>query len=181
MTNLELQIQRQKELDEYKKSLEGKSVDELKKIEQDLIKQIDDLNDKASKAEYDLPKVDYKATAEKIRMLLDNEIQLLWQHCAGMVVLYEFWDPEKAPEKIAFPILDTTLRVLGGEVRYKGYKEWKAIVDIIKYIEPLQIEWRKVDEDNYNLAMHHDILIKMLEIKEPMAVTEKEPVPVSEN
>jgi hypothetical protein len=180
MTNLELQIQRQKELDEYKKSLEGKTVDELKAIEQDLIKEIDNLNEKASTSEYDLPKVDYKKTAEEIRMLLDAKVEILWQHCAGMVVLYEFWDPEKAPEKISFPILDTTLRVLGGELRYKGYTEWKAIVDIIKYIEPLQVEWRKVDEENYNLAMHHDILIKTLEIKAPVEIQEKDPAPVTE-
>ena len=98
MINLE---ERQKQLTEYAESLKGKTLDELEKIESELIAEADENDQTVSKLEFDLPKDNYKVVAEGIRMLL-NKQTVQWQYTLGLVGLYDFWNPEKRAKKIPF-------------------------------------------------------------------------------
>ena len=128
MINLE---ERQKQLTEYAESLKGKTLDELEKIESELIAEADENDQTVSKLEFDLPKDNYKVVAEGIRMLL-NKQTVQWQYTLGLVGLYDFWNPEKRAKKIPFAQLDAILRTLG-QMQFTGYNEWAAVVAINKY------------------------------------------------
>ena len=109
-------------LKEYEESLKGKTLEELEKIESELIAEADANDQKVSKTEFDLPKENYKEVAEGIRMLL-NKQTVQWQYTLGLVGLYDFWNPEKKSKKIPYAQLDAILRTLG-QMQFTGYAEW---------------------------------------------------------
>lgn len=158
--------EKQKMFKEYEESLNGKSLEELEKIESELIAQADENDQKVSKLEFDLPKENYKEVAEGIRMLL-NKQTVQWQYTLGLVGLYDFWNPEKKPKKIPFAQLDAILRTLGN-MQFTGYHEWVAVVSINKFFEPLHNDYVKATEVTYDIATKHQLVMqKMDEIKNP--------------
>ena len=98
MINLE---ERQKQLTEYAESLKGKTLDELEKIESELIAEADENDQTVSKLEFDLPKDNYKVVAEGIRMLL-NKQTVQWQYTLGLVGLYDFRNPSKSVDENSY-------------------------------------------------------------------------------
>ena len=169
MVNIE---EKQKMLKDYEASVEGKTLEELEKIESELIAEADDNDQQVSKLEFDLPKENYKAVAEGIRMLL-NKQTVQWQYTLGLVGLYDFWNPEKKSKKIPFAQLDAILRTLG-QMQFTGYTEWAAVVAINKYFEPLHNAYVEATEKTYDIASKHQIVMqKMDEIKNPPAKEEK--------
>ena len=163
MVNIE---EKQKMLKDYEKSVEGKTLEELEKIESQLIAEADENDQKVSKLEFDLPKENYKVVAEGIRKLL-NKQTVQWQYTLGLVALYDFWTPEKKPKKIPFAQLDAILRTLG-QMQFTGYEEWAAVVAINKYFEPLHNDYVEATESTYDIASKHQIVMqKMDDIKNP--------------
>ena len=67
--------EKQRMLKEYEESLKGKTLEELEKIESELIAEADANDQTVSKTEFDLPKENYKEVAEGIRMLLNKQAQ----------------------------------------------------------------------------------------------------------
>ena len=163
MVNIE---EKQKMLKEFEASLEGKTLEELEKIESLLIADADANDQKVSKLEFDLPKENYKEVAEGIRMLL-NKQTVQWQYTLGLVGLYDFWNPEKRAKKIPFAQLDAILRTLG-QMQFTGYNEWAAVVAINKYFEPLHNGYVDATEATYDIASKHNIVIdKIDKLKNP--------------
>ena len=163
MVNIE---EKQKMLKEFEASLEGKSLEELEKIESLLIADADANDQKVSKLEFDLPKENYKEVAEGIRMLL-NKQTVQWQYTLGLVGLYDFWNPEKRAKKIPFAQLDAILRTLG-QMQFTGYNEWAAVVAINKYFEPLHNGYVDATEATYDIASKHNIVMEKIDkIKNP--------------
>ena len=148
-------------LKEYEESLKGKTLEELEKIESELIAEADANDQKVSKTEFDLPKENYKEVAEGIRMLL-NKQTVQWQYTLGLVGLYDFWNPEKKSKKIPYAQLDAILRTLG-QMQFTGYTEWAAVVAINKYFEPLHNAYVDATEATYDIASKHDIIIRKME------------------
>ena len=153
--------EKQKMLKEYESSLAGKTKEELEKIEAELIADADENDVRVSKLEFDLPKENYKAVAEGIRMLL-NKQTVQWQYTLGLVGLYDFWNPEKKAKKIPYAQLDAILRTLG-QMQFTGYNEWSAVVAINKYFEPLHNDYVNATEATYDIASKHDIVIRKIE------------------
>lgn len=158
MVNIE---ERQKQLKEYEASLEGKTLEELEKIESLLIVEADENDQKVTKMEFDLPKENYKIVAEAIRMLL-NKQTVQWQYTLGMVALYDFWNPEKKAKKIVFPQLDAILRTLGN-MQFTGYDEWAAVVAINKYFEPLHNDYATATDLSYFIASKHQVVMQKMD------------------
>lgn len=153
--------EKQKMLKEYEESIQGKTLEELEKIESELIAEADENDQKVSKLEFELPKENYKVVAEGIRMLL-NKQTVQWQYTLGLVGLYDFWNPEKCSKKIPFAQLDAILRTLGN-MQFTGYNEWCAVVAINKYFEPLHNDYVEATEKTYDIASKHQIVMKKMD------------------
>ena len=163
MVNIE---EKQKMLKDFEESVKGKTLEELEKLESQLIAQADENDQKVSKLEFDLPKDNYKVVAEAIRMLL-NKQTVQWQYTLGLVGLYDFWNPEKKADKIPFAQLDAILRTLG-QMQFTGYAEWVAVIAINKYFEPLHNDYVDATEATYDIASKHQIVMQSIdEIKNP--------------
>lgn len=159
MKNLEA---KQEELKKFEKSLLGKSLEELEKLEQEIIAEADKNGEELSKIEYDMPKENYKEAAKAIRMFLDKQ-SVQWQYTLGMVAMYDFWNPEKPQSKIAYPYLDSILRTLGG-LSFTGYEEWAAVVALNKFFEPLQEAYRESIQETYDIAAKHDLVMRAMDM-----------------
>ena len=70
--------EKQKQLQEFDASLEGKTLEELKAIEQDIIKEAEDLDKEVSETEFKLPKKNYATVAKAIHTLLEKKT-VQWQ------------------------------------------------------------------------------------------------------
>ena len=159
----ELSIQeKQKALDKFAKSLKNKSLEELEKLEQEIIAEADKNGEELGKLEFDMPTENYAAVAEAVRKFL-NKQSIQWQYTLGMVAMYDFWDPKKCPEKIPYPYLDSILRTLGG-LQYTGYDEWAAVVAVNKFFEPLQKAYLEATQETYDIAAKHDVVMKEMEL-----------------
>ena len=160
--------EKQKMLKEVEQEMSSKTLEELEKIESQIIAEADENDQIVSKLEFDLPKENYKVVAEGIRMLL-NKQTVQWQFTLGMVGMYDFWDPAKKQKKIPFAQLDAILRALGN-MQFTGYEEWAAVVAINKFFEPLHDAYVNATEKTYDIASKHQIVMqKMDQIKNPTA------------
>ena len=155
-----------KDLEDYKKSLEGKTKDELLALEQELIKEADELDKKISVLEFDLPKENYKVAAEAVRTLL-NKQSITWQYTLAMVGMYDFWT-EKNPGKIPYAQLDSLLHAIG-DLKFTGYEEWAMVVALNKYLEPLTKEYQDVTAEIYDVASKHSEVQNALGLNTPLA------------
>ena len=163
--------QKQKQLQEYKASLEGKTLDELRAIEQEIIKEADALDEKIKVTTFKLSKKNYKEAAEAIRYLL-NKQSVQWQYALTYVAMFDFWDPEKQPKEVAYAMLDSTLRTLG-QLQFTGYNEWCAVIAINKYFEAVQEDYVNVTESVYDVASKHNVVMEAMELNKPIQTTQE--------
>lgn len=157
----------QEKLAEFKKTLEGKTHEELEAIEQEIIKECDDANKEVSVAMIDLPghQKDYEPVRDAI-LYFFNKQSVTWQYTLGMVTLVEFWTKAK-PAQVPYPILDGTLRQLG-ELQFTGLSEWKRVILINNYFEPCRAEYVRLTNLPYVSAMKHDAVMNALGITTPV-------------
>jgi len=160
------EVNKQKALEDFKKKCDKMSRKQLEELEQEYIAKAEEMDKETSEKMFELPEENYKAVAEGIRMFLDKQT-IGWQYTLGMKVLYEYWNPEVQPKEINYPTLDSTLRTLG-ELQFTGYKEWCAVVDINKFMEPLREEYIAVTEKVYEIAAYHNIIMDALKLVTPM-------------
>ena len=158
--------EKQKMLKEYDESLKGKTLEELEKIEADLIVDADENDKVISETSFDLPSENYEVIAKGIRQLL-NKQTVQWQYTLGLVALYDFWNPEKKADKIPYAQLDAVLRTLG-QMQFTGYEEWAAVVAINKYFEPLHKAYVDATEKTYDIASKHQSVMQAMDkLKNP--------------
>ena len=163
--------QKQKQLQEYKASLEGKTLDELRAIEQEIIKEADALDEKIKVTTFKLGKKNYKEAAEAIRYLL-NKQSVQWQYALTYVAMFDFWDPEKQPKEVAYAMLDSTLRTLG-QLQFTGYNEWCAVIAVNKYFEAIQEDYVNVTESVYDVASKHNVVMEAMELNKPIQAAQE--------
>lgn len=154
--------------EEYVKSLEGKTKEELEAMEKELIEKMEANDQDVSKVLFDMPEENYAEAAEAIRYFL-NKNKVQWQYTLGLVTLYEFWQAEK-PTKINYPTLDATLRNLGG-MEFSGYDEWKKVCMMNEYFAPLREGYVKFTEKTYLLAEEHNAIMDAMKIHNPVQTT----------
>lgn len=170
MSDLKLQ-EKQKALEKFSNSLKKKSLEELEKLEQEIIAEADKNGEELGKIEFDLPTDNYKEVATAVRKFL-NKQSVQWQYTLGMVAMYDFWDPENHKNKIPYAYLDSILRTLGG-LQYQGYEEWAAVVAVNKFFEPLQKAYLEATQETYDIAAKHDAIMKAMELASKVTATEE--------
>lgn len=170
------QLAKQKELEEYKKLINSKTLEEVLEIEQEIIKEADELNKNISQHSFKLPKENYQNAAEAIRYFL-NKQEVTWQFTVGMITMYDFWDPENKPTSVLYPLFDSTLRTIG-ELKFKGYDEWKFVLDINEYFKDLREEYAEVTEKIWDNASKHNIICDRLQLLDPKRANENGTAPV---
>ena len=163
---------KKKELEKFENSLKKMSLEELEKLEQEVIAEADKQGEELGKMEFDMPSENYEAVAEAVRKFL-NKQSVQWQYTLGLVAMYDFWDPKKRPEKIPYPYLDSILRTLGG-LQYTGYDEWAAVVAVNKFFEPLQKAYMDATQETFDIATKHDAIMKAMELNSPVKAKKEE-------
>lgn len=156
-------------LDEFKKSLEGKSEAELKEVEQEIIKEAEAVDKKLSETVLELPEKGYQDVRRDIQMFLDKQT-VQWQYTQGMLNMYDFWTPKK-PDTIPYPVLHSVLTTLGG-LQFTGYKEWNAVVRINNYFASFRDKYIELTEEPYLVAGKHDIVMNLLGLNNPIQIKE---------
>ena len=124
-TNSDPRLDRVKQLSDFKKSIENATEAELKKIEQDVIKEADDVNKEVQETKFDLPEENYVDVAVAIQGLL-GKVKVQWQYAAAMAEMYEFWNPEKKPSTVVCGFFYAPL-CPPGPTEFPGISEWKAV------------------------------------------------------
>ena len=170
------QLAKQKELEEYKKLIDSKSLEEVLEIEKGVINEANELNTKIAKHQFKLPTKGYKEVAEAIRYFL-NKQSVTWQYTVGLITMYDFWDPKTRPVNVLYPMFDGTLRTLG-EMKFEGYDEWKKVVAINKYFEDLRDEYSVLTEQIWDNASKHNIILDRLQILDPASANKNGVAPV---
>ena len=158
--------ERQKIISDFEHSFKGKSLDELKKIEEKLVEEADKIDKEVTSQEFDLAEENYEIVARNIRMFLDTQT-VQWQYTLGMVGMYDFWDPENKPATIPYPQLDGILRTLGS-MQFTGYEQWAAVIAINKYFEPLHEAYEKATERIIIIGAKHNALMDEMARNEPI-------------
>ena len=157
--------------DEFKKQIQGKSQKELEALEQEIIKEAEEEDQGLAKAMVKLPKVkNYKEVAEAIRYFIDKQT-VQWQYAQAMDAIYKFWNPDKAPKEIAYPVLHQTLTDLGS-MQFTGHDEWAKVIAINNYFEPLREEYIKLASRPYEVANRHDMVMSALGLGNPVEINE---------
>ena len=165
-TNSDPRLDRVKQLSDFKKSIENATEAELKKIEQDVIKEADDVNKEVQETKFDLPEENYVDVAVAIQGLL-GKVKVQWQYAAAMAEMYEFWNPEKKPSTVVYGLLDATLRQLG-QMEFTGISEWKAVMTVNSYFEPIKEKYITVSQKIFDVADKHNAILEKLDEIEKM-------------
>lgn len=147
----------QKELEELKASLEGKTIEEIKEIEQKIIAEAEETQGDLQNRMFDLPKKGYKEAATYIQEFLDKQT-VQWQYTVGLLTMYDGWDPAKFPGQISYPMLDGVLRYLGS-LQFTGHEEWRKVIEINKYFEPLHKEYLEINTSIFENAEKHNVVL----------------------
>ena len=163
-----------KEINEFKESLSGKTVEELKALEQEIIAEADKVNNELSVAKIAVPSKNYKEACVAIRRFLDKQ-SVQWQYTLGMKNMYETWDPDKKLKEVAYPVLDATIRTIGA-LQFTGYKEWLDVVMVTEFFEPTKEEYSKIAQASFDVADKHAALMDVLQSKQAI----EEPVQINE-
>lgn len=162
-------LKKRQQLEEFAKKLKEMSVEDLRKLEQEVIAEAETTDKKVSETEFDLPTENYAHVAEAIQKLL-NKQTVEWRFTLGLVSMHDFWDPTNYPKKIKYPMLDATLRTLG-EMQYTGYEEWAMVVAVNKYFESLHDKYVSTTEAVYDIASKHNAVLDELKLREPLDET----------
>lgn len=158
--------QKQQELEDYKKSLEGKTREELTEIEKAVIEDADALDKEVAETKYSLPKENFREVADAVCYFIDKQT-VQWQYTLGMKNMYDFWAAKTKPAEIPYPQLDMVLRTLGG-LQFTGHDEWDKVIAINTYFEPLHNAYSATTEKVYDVAAKHNAVMAALNAVTPI-------------
>lgn len=154
------------EYDEFIKSLEGKTNEELLAIEQDLIKTIDKHDRKVAKAEFKVAsKEDLKEAVEIFHFFL-NKQKVQFSYVEGLLQLWDAFNVNL--DTIPYPVLDCVLLNLG-QLQFEGHDEWEKIMKFNEFTKPYSEEYTKLKARTYLLSEEHSALQSKLGIADANA------------
>ena len=154
---------------DFVKSLDGKTNEELLAMEQDLIKEIDKHDRKVAKYEFKVAdKAQLKEAVEVFRFFI-NKQKLQFSYVEGMLQLWDAFNPDL--EAIPYPILDTVLLNLG-QLQFEGHDEWEKIMRFNEFTKPYSDEYTKLKARTYLLSEEHSTLQSKLGLNNASAANE---------
>ncbi len=149
---------------DFIESLNGKSKEDLEKIEADLIKQADDVDKELADMKFDLPDEDREKIYGYIREFIDKQ-SYSWEYTLGASAMYSVWDVKN--KSVSYAALDSTLRTLG-QLTFTGHDEWNKVIAINKYFEPIHEQYANATNKIYDVAEKHSIVMDKLQLFEPV-------------
>ena len=155
---------------EFVKTLEGKTNEELLAMEQDLIKEIDKHDRKVAKYEFKV--VDKEALKEAVEVyrFFINKQKLQFNYVEGMLQLWDAFNPDI--ETIPYPMLDVILMNLG-QLQFEGHDEWVKIMKFNEFTQPYSDEYTKLKARTYLLSEEHSVLQSKLGLNDAGASNNK--------
>lgn len=161
----------QEELEKFKKSLEKKSLKSLQKMEQDVVAEADKVDKEVAEKTFPLAEEGYATVAPAIRKFIEKK-EVQWQYALALKNIVDFWTDEK-PESVPFPVLDSTLRLLG-ELQYKGYEEWSAIIEVNNYFNAITNDYQATLSAAYDVASRHNAIMEAIQKATPITTTSED-------
>ncbi len=157
-------------VEKFKETLKDMTLEQLQELEQKIIKEADEHNEKRQKLTFKMPAKNYKEAMTAVRMALDT-MSVQWQYALGLKAMYEFFDPENRKETVDFTMLDSMLRTLGS-VNLKGYEQWNAVVTISEYFEGIREEYSEANAEIYVDAEKHNAIVNQMQLYQAQPATE---------
>lgn len=164
-----------KMVDEYDEYIKDMTVEQAKEEEKRLMKVMDELDKVITGIEYELPKsctflgnpqeISRKTIGKYIMELLEK-VECEYQYTLGYYELYQWWKDPQA--KISYNNFNSTLQVLGTNMRFRGPHQWALILSINEFFKPLHNSYLI---DNMMLHLYgscHSKLIDKIQMNTPI-------------
>lgn len=162
----------QKMAEQQKQDLEKvETVEECERIEQELIKKMEDFDKYIATVEYELPTMvkfnersyTRQEVAEKIREFINRQ-EVKWQAALGIWQMYNLW--KNPPKTISYGAYDSTLRMLGS-MSFKGSKDCESILVINDYFAQCNDGYAKdLTMLTYLSTLHSQVLDRIKAIEQ---------------
>ena len=156
----------QKEADEHKKKMEEiTSIEELDKLEEEILKTLKEFDKYIGQKRYTLPTsvmfdgVSYAKTqiGDRIARAL-NKKEVTWQYSLGLYQLHKLWSNIRQYATIPYAAYDSTVRILG-DISFKGLTEWRDILIINEFfVKPNKEFYKDSTMQVYYSTIHSQIL-----------------------
>ena len=155
---------------DFVKTLEGKTNEELLAMEQDLIKEIDKHDRKVAKYEFKVVDKEALSKAVEIFRYFLNKQKVQFSYVEGLRQLWDAFNPDL--ETIPYPVLDTILMNLG-QLQFEGHDEWVKIMKFNEFTKPYSDEYTKLKARTYLLSEEHSALQSKLGLDDAAASNNK--------
>lgn len=165
----------QKILDQYAEDIKDFTVEQCKEEEKRLVPIMDELDKVITNVEYELPKsccfmgspaeITRKTIGKYICELLEK-VDCEYQYTLGYYQLYMWWKDPKS--KINYNSLNSTLQVLGTNMRFRGPHQWEMILSINEYFKPVHNAYII---DNMMIHLYgtaHSKLLDQMKVQNPL-------------
>ena len=177
-TTQEIATEFQKKCDEYEDELAKMTVEELRAEEVRIVKIAEEWDDEVSKIEYELPKnVSFngqlytKAAVGKLINSLLEKVECEFSYTLGYFELWNWW---KAPQKtISYHNLNSTLQVLGNNMKFRGPVQWASILTINEYFKQLHGEYQRDNLITILYGTCHSKVMDLLKMNDPERVNQE--------
>lgn len=124
------------------------SVETLDEMEQQLIKEQDEVNDYLKNVTYELAddvmfdgeRYTLSAIAKTIVYFISKK-EVEWKYTLGLYQLVKFWKSNN-PKVVEYGTYDSTLRILN-QLPYKGFNEWRDILACNEYFRTAHDDYSK--------------------------------------
>ena len=169
----------QKEVDEYKKTLEDiTDIESLKEEEKKCIEALDEYDKYISGVTYDIPesvtfegkKYSRKDVAGKIIYFIGKN-EVTWQYTLGLYELCKLWKSDV--KTVTYKQLDSTLRVLE-QPKFRGFEEWRDILMINEYMKALHEDYTKDLATQIALSQKHNSVLERMDLISPVTTGHKD-------
>lgn len=162
----EIQEELQIKLNVYKEKVKATTnLEELKQLEDDILKEQEKFDNYLRSVEYDLPQdpIEFDGKSYTLSEITRRIVYYLnrneqdFQYCLGLHGLVKIWKTSPLT-KISYGVLDSTLRILGG-LKYKGDTEWVDILVINNYLTAVHEPYIKDRAMLITLAEAHNAVV----------------------
>lgn len=170
-----------KMVNDYKEYIKDFTPEQCKEEEKKLMGFMDELDKIMPTIEYELPKsctfkgsnieITRKSIGKYIMELLEK-VECEYQYTLGYYELYLWWkDPQT---KISYNNLNSTLQVLGNNMRFRGPHQWQMILSINEYFKPLHNSYLIDNMITHLYGACHSQLLDKMHIQTPLAPEQEE-------
>lgn len=166
----DVQEELQSKLNTYKETVKSTTdLEELKKMEEEILKEQESFDNYLRNAEYNLPQdpFDFEGKSYTLNDVARRIIYYInrneqeFQYCLGLHGLIRIWKSSPLT-KISYGALDSTLRILGG-LKYKGDSEWVDILVINNYLTNVHEPYIKDRSILITMAEAHNAVVDQIQ------------------